>query len=119
MGSGTVVVIVAVLAGVLFVLLARRTRPEPGSAVYERNDPLRALHEATDETLRELGHEPAWKSTAPGTRTALCERCSGGVILTVRGDGSGAAAQAYPPVGSIARLYECPGGVTVLAGSRP
>jgi hypothetical protein len=116
MGSGTVMLIVAVLAGALAVVLARVRRPEPGSAVYERNDPLRALHEATDEALRGLGHEPAWTVTAPGTRTACCERCSGVVTLACRGDGSGAQAQAHPPAGSQSRLYECPGAVTVLAG---
>lgn len=118
MSSGTVVVIVILLAGLLAVALAHRTRPEPGSVVYQRNDPLRAMAEATDDTLRGLGHEPAWKRTAPGTSTALCERCSGVLTLTCAGDGSGALAQAYPPVGSMSQLFECPGGVTVLAGSR-
>lgn len=115
--SGTVTLIVIVLAALLAVVLARRRRPEPGSAAYTRNDPLRALCWSTDETLRELGHDPAWTETAPGTRTALCARCSGGLTLTVAGDGSGPQAQAYPPVGTRAVLHECPGGVTVLAGS--
>jgi hypothetical protein len=117
MGSGTITLIVILLAATAAVLLARRKRPEPGSAAYERNDPLRVLHEATDQALRELGHEPAWTITAPGTRTACCERCSGVLTLTCRGDGTGALAQAHPPVGSMSQLYQCPGGVRVLAGS--